>query len=223
MPCLWSVQFVLSSHSSPFLTLSFLHEWALCSVCICMEAQVSATRGSPQVAGRLHVTATEENEGMHVNVLYQARQIGKQVKQPGSQVWVYVSETAGGDGYQRDKSIVYTSSRPLLIIKLTRLPSNRQSRTCLLRTWILAAGRGIVLQLHRVTIRDTRVGIGQIWNTGDRRRSKSTGSFCTWLSFCVYLLRWLTVVTTGLDSLTHKTSIALVTAATFLPTPLHLS
>lgn len=156
------------------------------------------------------------NEGTHLSMLYQARLTGKQVEQPGSQFWVYVSEATGGDGYQRDQSITYTSSRPLLIIKLTRLPSNRQSRTCLLRTWMLDAGRGIVLQLHKVTIRDTRVGIGQIWNTGNKRRSKSRGSFCTWLSFCVHLQRWLTVVTIGLDSLTHKTSIVLAAAATFL-------
>lgn len=44
-----------------------------------------------------------------------------------------------------------------------------------------------------------------------------------WLSFCVYLLRRLTVVLAGLDSLTHKAHAVLAAAGTFLHKPLHLS
>lgn len=50
---------------------------------------------------------------------------------------------------------------------LTRLPSKRQSRTCRLRTRTPLPGRGIILQLHKVTIRDTLVGLGWIWNTAE--------------------------------------------------------
>lgn len=50
---------------------------------------------------------------------------------------------------------------------LTRLPSKRQSRTWRLRTRTPLPGRGIILQLHKVTIRDTLLGLGWIWNTAE--------------------------------------------------------
>lgn len=46
---------------------------------------------------------------------------------------------------------------------LTLLPSKAQRRTCLLRTWTLAPGCGIILQLHSVSTSETRLGLGLIW------------------------------------------------------------
>ena len=53
--------------------------------------------------------------------------------------------------------------------KLTSLPSNRQRRTCLLRTWMLTPGRGITLQLQRVRIKETRLGLDLICKNNQLR------------------------------------------------------
>lgn len=90
---------------------------------------------------------------------------------------------------------------------LTRLPSKRQSRTCRLSTRTPVPGRGIILQLHKVTIRDTLVGLGWIWNTAEGG-SDLQG---TWSHFA--FMDW------G-DSPSHKPSA--VTAAGFLHKPLAL-
>lgn len=80
-----------------------------------------------------------------------------------------LSETAGGAAYQRNQNLKDPgSSKPPPVLfweadtSLTRLLSKRQSRTCRLRTRTPVPGGGIILQLHKVTIRDTLVGLGWI-------------------------------------------------------------
>lgn len=68
MPCLWSMQFVLSSHSTPFLTLFFFSCMSGLSVlCACAWRPEFQPTGSPQVAGKLHLLHLERMK-VHMSV-----------------------------------------------------------------------------------------------------------------------------------------------------------
>lgn len=92
---------------------------------------------------------------------------------------------------------------------LTQLPSKRQRRTCRLRTCTPVPGRGIILQLHKVTIRDTLVGLGWIWNTAEGGLNLQGPLHM--VSFCVYGLRLFSLPQTQCNA---------VVAAGFLHNPL---